>query len=224
MIKGVLIDIDNTIYSYKMAHEPAIIAVTDFMKNYVNEDDFITCYNRARNFVHENLKNTASSHNRLLYFQKTLENLGLKDYILAKKMYDIYWSTFLENMILFDGVIDFFEEFSSDKLCFVTDLTAYIQYRKIEKFGLSKYVTNLVTSEEAGVEKPNKKIFEMAIEKLNLPVNEICMIGDSYEKDYLGASNLGIKAFLFNPENKILPSEIEQYNDYTQLKEFINEK
>lgn len=195
MIKGILIDIDNTLYDYNVPHYQAMEDVYKFAHSYFNVDNFKKAFKNARNFVHDMLKNTASSHNRLLYFQKTLEELGNHNYILAKDLYDIYWNSFLDYMKLSDGIINFFEKNNDKEICFVTDLTAYIQYRKIEKLGLAKYVKYLVTSEEVGVEKPNRKIFEIALQKINLLPNEVCMIGDSYEKDILGALNLGIKPY-----------------------------
>lgn len=50
-----------------------------------------------------------------------------------------------------------------------------------------------------GVEKPNPKIYEIALQKAgNIPVNEVLHIGDSMRKDYLPARNMGMKALLLD--------------------------
>ena len=36
-----------------------------------------------------------------------------------------------------------------------TDMTAYVQYRKLEAIGVTSYIDFIVTSEEAGAEKPH---------------------------------------------------------------------
>ena len=201
MIKGILIDIDNTLYDYNYTHSLAMDEVYKLAQNFADLEVFKQAFIKARNIIHSQLINTASSHNRLLYFQKALELLNIKDVLLAKKLYDTYWNTFLDNINLFDGVKEFFIKNNNKKICLVTDLTAYIQYRKIEKMGISQYVDFVVTSEEVGVEKPNSKMFETALQKIKMQSDEVCMIGDSYEKDIVGAKNLNIKAYWLTDTN-----------------------
>ncbi len=195
MIKGILIDLDNTLYDYDTAHHISMLEVVNFASNFFSKDSFISNFKKARMYINNSLKGTASSHNRILYFQKTIEYLDYKDIMIAKKFYDLYWNTFLLNMQLYDGVIDFFKSLSGKKICILTDLTAYIQYKKIEKLGITEYISELVTSEEAGIEKPDKKMFDIALYKLNLNSDEVVMIGDSYEKDITGALNSCIKPY-----------------------------
>lgn len=66
-------------------------------------------------------------------------------------IYNIYWDAFLENIIPFDGVYKLLEKYKNN-ICLVTDLTAHIQYRKVEKLKLNEYCQAIVTSEEAGKE------------------------------------------------------------------------
>lgn len=40
-------------------------------------------------------------------------------------------------------------------------MTAYMQYRKLEKLNLLPLIQFMVTSEEAGAEKPDMKFFEI---------------------------------------------------------------
>jgi putative hydrolase of the HAD superfamily len=201
--KGVLLDIDNTLYNYERSHKKAIQAVFDFAEEVMNVDRFEDAYARARKNIHLELAETASSHNRLLYFQKTCEYLKINPLIWAMKLYNIYWDTFLDSIELYEEVEEFLKIVSAEaEICFVTDLTAHIQYRKIEKLGLANYVSHIVSSEEAGREKPSAYMFLSALHKLKMSPSEVCMIGDSYQKDILGASSLGIRSIWLNQENK----------------------
>ncbi|ARU49518.1 HAD family hydrolase [Sulfurospirillum diekertiae] len=216
--EGILLDIDNTIYHYESCHKKANQAVLDFVLKEVKIADFENAFIKARRDVHIELAETASSHNRLLYFQKTCEYVGINPLSWAAKFYNVYWDTFLDSIELYSGVFEFFEDVSPKyTICFVTDLTACIQYRKIEKFGLSKYVSHIVTSEEAGREKPHPYMFLSALNKLNMNPNQVCMIGDSYQKDIIGASSLGIQSIWLNSKSKQ-----ENYNKkfVTEIKEF----
>lgn len=207
--KGILLDIDNTLYNYDITHKIAKNQVLEFCINELNlEKDIVeNTYEIGRKKVHIELSETAASHNRLLYFQKMCEILNINSLDYAFRIYNIYWDTFLENMTPFDGIYDFLEKYKN-KICLVTDLTAHIQYRKIEKLKLNQFIDKIVTSEEAGREKPHPYMFMLALEKLNLGKHEVCMIGDSFKKDILGASNLGIDSIWFNHENKQ-----EKYNN-----------
>ena len=78
--------------------------------------------------------------------------------------------------------------------CAVTDMQATFQVENLRKLKLSKYIDFLATSEEAGAEKPNKRIFNLALQKMQLNKSKVIMIGDSIKKDIKGAESIGIKA------------------------------
>jgi len=112
-------------------------------------------------------------------------------------MEERYWRVFLDIMAFNPGVETFLQEAKDKgiKMCIVTDLTAQIQMRKWLKLDLGRYIDFLVTSEEAGIEKPGAYMFELAMEKLGVKAEECVMIEDSVEKDIKGAEAIGIKAY-----------------------------
>jgi len=191
--KGILLDLDDTLYDYDYAHTKALNAA-------ITEKDQET-FAEARKQTGEKLKNTAASHNRLLYFQKMLE-LQSKPPFEALEIYEKYWRIFLENMHFYEKVDEFLESTKDIPICLVTDLTAHIQYRKIKHLNLENYIDALVTSEEAGIEKPATTMFEIALNKLNLQAGDVCMVGDNLKKDIVGASQLGITSYWLNLKDK----------------------
>ena len=216
--KGILLDIDNTLYDYKVAHIFSKNVVLDYCasKFSLSEEKINFAYEKARKQVHVELSETAASHNRLLYFQKMLEILHVNPMKYAIEIYSKYWDSFLDELKPFDEIYDLLEKYKK-RICLVTDLTANIQYRKIQKLGLEKYCDKLVTSEEAGREKPHPYMFMLALQKLGLRADEVCMIGDNFKKDILGSAALGIESIWFNHEDKH-----EAYNDklITEVKSF----
>ena len=79
----------------------------------------------------------------------------------------------------------------------ITDLTSQIQFRKIIYLGIDQYIDFIVTSEEAGAEKPNEKPFKLALSKISSNPNDVWMVGDNYGKDIVGAKQaLGAVTFL----------------------------
>ncbi|WP_431937201.1 HAD family hydrolase [Micromonospora sp. RP3T] len=66
------------------------------------------------------------------------------------------------------------------------------QDTKIRRTGLDRYVADWVISEEAGVSKPNPRIFALAAQRARLPLRGAWVIGDSPEADIGGATAVGL--------------------------------
>jgi len=164
----------------------------------ISQEKFEPAFAEARDMVHKALHGQAASHSRLLYFHKLAEIIyGVSKPEFASRMEDAYWDEFLEEMEYNDGAEDFLKRAVGQGIgvCIVTDLTARIQFRKWEKLGLGRYANYIVSSEEAGIEKPEALIFELALAKLGLKSSDVIVIGDSPDKDIKGAERLGIKSY-----------------------------
>lgn len=187
-----LFDTDNTLYPYDPAHAAAMQAVRRKVASTfsITEADFDMAYGEARQQIKHRLEHTASSHSRLLYLQRMLEIMGLgSQVLLALDFEQTYWRSFLSNAVLFDGVKDVLDDIRllGIPTAIVTDLTAQIQFRKVVYFGLDHYFDYIVTSEEAGHDKPHEAPFQIAIEKMRPKGDRIWMIGDNPVNDILGA-------------------------------------
>lgn len=188
---AILFDTDNTLYSYDTAHSAAQNAVKEKVLRSlsVSPEDFDIAFSQARSEIKARLVNTASSHSRLLYLQRMLEIMGLGSQILlALDLEQTYWRTFLGNAILFDGVKEVLDDIRllGIPTAIVTDLTAQIQFRKVVYFGLDHCFDFIVTSEEAGFDKPHEAPFKLALEKIRPKGKCIWMIGDNPVHDIQG--------------------------------------
>lgn len=203
MIRAVILDLDDTLYAYGPLDAEARARVQAYIceELRIPPQRYEEAYRFGRQETKRRLGDVAASHNRMLYYQKTLEYLGVKPIPLSLKMYEIYWGTFLENMRLYDGARAFLDRMRARGITVMicTDLTAHIQHRKIEALGIADDISYLVTSEEAGREKPSPEIFRLCLDKLGLAPEEVCCIGDSPVKDVEGARALGMRAVLFRP-------------------------
>jgi len=187
-----LFDTDNTLYPYDPAHAAAQNAVRDKVVSIFSlpANDFDKAFKEARAQVKARLQQTASSHSRLIYMQRMLEIMGLgSQVLLALDLEQTYWRTFLSNAALFEGVKELLDDIRllGIPTAIVTDLTAQIQFRKVVYFGLDNYFDYVVTSEEAGFDKPHAAPFRIAIEKMRPKGDCIWMIGDNPINDIRGA-------------------------------------
>jgi putative hydrolase of the HAD superfamily len=199
--KAVLFDIDDTLYDYKSVHKKALKAVYGVLKKDlgISLKKFIQLFSISKEEIKRELSGTASAHNRVLYFQRLIEKIKKTiEPEIVLKLYNTYWGTFLKNMKLGKGVLDTLKELkkNSIKIALVTDLTTNIQLRKIKRFKITKYVDVLVTSEEAGSEKPHSIMFLKALNKLNLLPKDVVMVGDNKISDMEGANVVGIDTVL----------------------------
>ncbi len=189
---AVLFDVDNTMYAYDPLHAAGMAAVQAKVTRMlsVNEARFQAAFAEAREQIKERLHGSAASHNRLLYFQRMCEILGLgSQVLLALDLEQTYWRTFLGAAELFDGLRDFLDDLrlAGIPIAIVTDLTAQIQMRKIVYFGLDHFFDHIVTSEEAGFDKPHAAPFQLALAKAKPQGGRVWMIGDSARADIEGA-------------------------------------
>lgn len=62
---------------------------------------------------------------------------------------------------------------------------------RLEKFGLRQYFDVIISSAEAGVKKPDLRIFSLALQQAGCTSFEAAMIGDRLDNDIIPAKKLG---------------------------------
>lgn len=63
---------------------------------------------------------------------------------------------------------------------------------RLEKHGVLDFIDLVIASTEEGVSKPDRKIFEIALERSKCKANEAVMIGDRIDNDIVPAKLLGM--------------------------------
>ena len=76
-----------------------------------------------------------------------------------------------------------------------------VQHGKLKNSKMDGYFNKVITSEQANSLKPNKEIFDYALQKANAKMEESIMIGDNIEADIKGAMNAGWDAIYVNHIN-----------------------
>lgn len=137
-------------------------------------------------------------------FELTLQEFGIDDLILATQLAEDYVTLSPLKTILFPHSREALKKLQERyALHIITNGFEEIQQKKLDVCDLRKYFTTITTSEEAGVKKPEKGIFELALEKAAAKSNESLMIGDDLEVDMAGARLTGMDTLFFNPQRHI---------------------
>lgn len=187
--KLLLLDLDNTLYAYAPCHRSAIREAHRVYRQTVEKipfGEFLKGYAGAQASVKARTRNQGASHSRLLYFQNLLETrTGKTRPEKALLLENSYWACFIKRIRLFPWVLPLVKSCVRQgiKTALVTDLTARIQMEKILRCKLTPWITFLVTSEEAGAEKPAPRIYALALKKAGASPKETVMIGDDPAKD-----------------------------------------
>ena len=206
MLKAAIFDVDNTLYDYDMAHAPAYRALSAFAceKLSLTQEAFDELHAAASRMLEAHSGgHCAAIHNRLIRYQLMLESLG-QPIALAPAMAELYWGTLLRQMRPCPGARESLARIKALGLTvgIGTNMTADWQFSKLERLGLLPYIDFMVSSEEAGAEKPDRRLFDLCVKKAGCDAGECAFIGDSLKGDALGARNAGLRPVWFCPGSK----------------------
>lgn len=138
--------------------------------------------------------------NRFINFFKD-KNISLEN---AIKINELYCNSLSINIVEIENAKETIE-YLHDKyeLIIATNGAKAAASKKIKKLQIKNYISKIITSEEAGIGKPNKSFFDFVLEKTNnKDKNKIIMIGDSLTTDIKGGINYNIDTCWFNKENE----------------------
>jgi len=99
----------------------------------------------------------------------------------------------------------------------ITNGFNYVQKNKVQNAGMAGFFEHLITSEASGSLKPNKEIFEYALNKANAKIEHSIMIGDNVETDIKGAQNAGLDTVFANYPN--IKTDVKPTFEITNLKQ-----
>jgi putative hydrolase of the HAD superfamily len=68
----------------------------------------------------------------------------------------------------------------------------------LDNLGLTALLQVVVTSQDAGFNKPSPEIFQEAVKKAGVQANEALYVGDQYQIDVVGANKAGMKGILID--------------------------
>ncbi len=221
MIKTVVFDIDNTLYSYDRAHASAFEALISYADRNLGLDReaFLEALKETERGLKEYIGDKAAVHNRTIRFQNLLENRGLPLYPHVLEMDSVYWGTLIRSAVPEPGALETMQALKKQgiRIGIGTDMTARVQFQKLTALGLLPYIDFFVSSEEAGAEKPDPALFDRCVKKAGCAREECLFVGDNLKRDVLGAKAAGLKAVWYCPGDCHGEENVPRITELTQL-------
>lgn len=196
-LKAVFFDLDDTLYSgFDAGDTEGFVRCGQYAAAHfgVNAADFTALMRQCREQLKVQLPREPEIHDRALVAQHALESLGISPIAHGEALHDLYWAGVLDCITVRPGVPELLDELRTRgvRVIVCTNMLVGIQMRKLCQLGLADKIDALVTSEEAGRDKPDAPIFHLALKKADCLPQQALMVGDNFEHDIRGAHAVGI--------------------------------
>jgi putative hydrolase of the HAD superfamily len=140
-------------------------------------------------------------------FGRLLVQAGVDDATLAAEMASTYRTTYAANWHPVPGALDLLQAVRSEghSVVIVTNNSVAEQQLKLERCGIGVCIDLMITSEEVGVSKPDRRIFEHALARVGAAASDAVMLGDAWATDVEGARAAGITPVWLNRTGRPSP-------------------
>lgn len=202
--KVLFFDLDRTLWDYRSNSEQTL---NDLVTKYTPElidkfGEFLATFYDVNESLWLKYRNGQLSKEKLSTqrFIDSFMRLGVNAKPFAKEFSNDYIRESPNKTKLFPKTIETLDYLkkSGYRMFLLTNGFVEVQRIKIKDSNLEPYFELMITSEEAGSQKPHKEIFEYALKIVKAEKSDCLMIGDDLESDIEGAQNFGIDTVFFN--------------------------
>jgi HAD superfamily hydrolase (TIGR01549 family) len=229
VLKAVLLDLDDTLFDHRYSSREALSVLKREFAHQLGKvplDELELVNLEILNTIHvEVLTGTLSPDEaRVKRFGMLLRKYGIDP---SPRKLDgvakLYRASYQLSRRAIPGAKDLLQALRDRglKTAIVTNNLVDEQMDKLRHCELFDLIDCITISEEAGYVKPDVRIFETALTRLECKPDETVMIGDSWENDILGARAAGISGMWYNcyetePPDKSVP-EIRSLEDSSAI-------
>lgn len=156
-------------------------------------------------------------------WRRGLASLGVEDEALAQTLADRFAAERRSRPYMYEETIQILDELRGKvKLLLLTNGCPALQQEKLDGVPeLIPYFDHIVISGSFGKGKPDKEIFQHALELLDISPNEGIMVGDKLTTDILGGLSAGLTTVWINRTGKAPDSEIQPDYQIVHLTELL---
>lgn len=227
-ITAIFFDLDNTLldhtYASKMAKRE-LYQQYQAVFGHIPFDELFRVYNHYNDLLWKQLEQGTVTREYVRYqrFANLLAHFGLPP-DLARTLGEKYLGIYGRYWRLYEGVPEVLEYLRSQyPLGLITNGFADVQHQKINQFDLKPYFQVILISDEIGVMKPHRGIFDTAAHQVEQPPDHLLFVGDSYTSDIQGAHQCGWKTVWVRPATQARPDSVAdaEVESITELVEML---
>ena len=220
-ITDIFFDLDHTLWDFDKNSELAFQTIFEDYKLELPLNEFLEVY-LPINQKYWKLYRDGKIKQEHLRFQRLNEVFQVLKYQSSEQLIHDLSQAYVDYLPnhnhLFPGAHEVLTYLKTKyKLHIITNGFYEVQHKKLGKSRLSSYFQTVTTSEDAGVKKPNKIIFEYALDLAKTNTSQSIMIGDNLEADVLGAKALGMEAIFFGQPGDYDGLQIQNLNQLKTL-------
>ena len=201
--KGIILDLDRTLWDFEKnsrAELSRIFQRNDLGSFGLNENEFIEYYIHINELLWSQFRNGEIIHSeiRSRRFKEVLLNFGVESDVLAAQINQEYIDECPKNGDLFEGVEEWLRERREQgvKLYIASNGLQEIQEIKLSSTGILNLFEGVFCSNIIGATKPHKAFFDYILRRIDLPVSELCYLGDEVEVDGKAAEAVNMDFYL----------------------------
>lgn len=214
-VKAVIFDLDNTILDRSTTFRKYAASFVQTWLGHVEKTDRLI--ERIIELDQDGYKD------KKVLFKELIDELPWKEKPALDELMDDYQLHYVRNAALMDQAAEVLQALKSKyRLSLITNGRTEIQYGKIDRLGIRNMFEVIVVSEEAGVKKPDPRIFEIAVERLKLRPDECVFVGDHPRNDIEGAGKMGMQTVWIKVNQPWMPElTIKPHYEIERLPELL---
>lgn len=224
-IRHIFFDLDHTLWDFDKNSGLAFGSI--FKKNKISVDleDFLSVYSPINANYWKLYRENRVTQNELRY-GRLKETFGALKLTVTDPQIEQLSLDYIDHLPhhnhLLEGTLELLEYLKPlYRMHIITNGFKAVQYKKLEKSGIFSFFETITTSEDAGVKKPHKDIFEKALTDASATAGESLMIGDNLEADIIGAIEVGMRAIIFNYYDVEIEPKYHQVKKIRELVHFL---
>ncbi|MBY0202301.1 HAD family hydrolase [Paenibacillus cucumis (ex Kampfer et al. 2016)] len=200
-IKAVIFDLDNTILNRTRTFEGFTQSLINTYFGHMESTEHI------KQRIIELDEDGYKEKPRL--FDELLEELPWAEHPPHEELMAFYGREYVRNSVLMDEAREVVQHLKGRYLIgLITNGQTQIQYGKIDQLGIREDYDHIIVSEEAGVKKPDPRIFQLALDHFGIEPEQCLYIGDHPLNDIQGAAKAGMNT-IWMKVNQPWPEKVE---------------
>ena len=210
-IRHLFFDLDHTLWDFEKNSEICIHQIyqhhRDVFPAHISSEDFFQIFSVINKAMwHElDLGNISHDDLRTSRFKKVLGALDIEiGEVFSLELNQMLLSILPHQKHLMDDAFDTLDTLQARgyQMHIISNGYQDVQINKMKSSGIYHFFDKIITNDIAGSRKPEKAIFDFALELTNANTENSIMIGDNLIADIAGAKNAGLKTIYFNPETE----------------------